>query len=99
MDSANHKWFKIGLQLGIPHHVLEANEKKEYPLSAIINYWLKENPTEPYVPIEWKSIVEALKLVEEAALANEISKECCLQEDSEVDEGKKQSLSCISHVR
>ena len=79
------KWFKIGIQLGIPRNKLEEFEGKEDPLSAVVDYWLRGNVK---TPISWKSIVEALKseYVGEPALAETISKKYC-QDPVKVEEG------------
>ncbi len=54
-------WFKIGVQLGIPHSKLLEFEEMRDPLAAVIDYWLKGNVTESASPISWNSIVTALK--------------------------------------
>ena len=50
--------------------------KQEDPLSAVIDYWLKGNRTEPVIFVSWKSIVGALEAdsVGETGLADEIRK-------------------------
>ena len=79
------KWFQIGIQLGIPHHVLEGFEKGNDPLSAVINYFLRGNTMEP---VAWKTIEKALKseAVGEPALAKQINKKYC-QHESETKKG------------
>ena len=77
------KWFRIGIQLGIPHYKLKEFEEERDPLSAIIEYWLNGNVLESAaVPISWKSIVAALKAdsVGEPGLAEQIYKKYCQQE-------------------
>ena len=68
-------------------------EKEVDPLSAVVNYWLQGNVTESVVPITWKSIVAALKAdsVQETALAEEIRKKYCQQEEKslQVEESQK----------
>ena len=72
-----HKWFKIGVQLGVPLHKLKEFEKEADPLSAVIDYWLNGNVEG--VLISWKSIVAALESshVDETGLAHRISKKYC----------------------
>ena len=85
LGTVSHKWIKIGIQLGIPHHVLKQFEDEKDPLSSAVNYWLKGNAMEPGVPISWKSIVAALKdsSVGEGGLAEELSKKYCQPQDTE----------------
>ena len=80
LATVNFKWFKIGIQLGLPRHVLKQFEKEDDPLSAVIDWWLNGN-ADPDVSISWSSIVEALrsKSVAEPGLATEINEERCLQ--------------------
>ncbi len=85
LGRASHKWFKIGILLGIPRHVLKQYEKEDDPLSAVIDYWLEGNAEATAAPISWYSITEALDSVKEAALADKISKKYCQQEDYKVD--------------
>ncbi len=77
------KWFEIGIQLGIPRSKLKEFEEERDPLSAVVDYWLSGNVTEPVVPICWKTIVNALRSehVGEPGLAEEISKKYCPQEE------------------
>ena len=77
-----HKWFKIGIQLGIPHNKLLEFQGSPDPLSAVIDYWLRGNVLESASPISWDSIVAALKTkyVGEPGLAEEIIKDYCKQE-------------------
>ena len=72
MGVVAHKWFKIGVQLGIPYNKLKEFEKEDDPLSAAVNYWLSGNVKE--VPVSWSSIVAALESshVGETGLANRI---------------------------
>ena len=72
-----HKWFKIGVQLGIPLHKLKEFEKEVDPLSVIIDYWLNGNGEG--VPVSWRSVVAALEssYVDETGLAHRISEKYC----------------------
>ena len=72
-----HKWFKIGIQLGIPHHKLKEFESERDPFSAAVNYWLNGNGEG--VPVSWRSIVAALEssYVDETGLAHRISEKYC----------------------
>ena len=74
-----HKWFKIGVQLGIPRHILKEFEKETDPLSAVIDYWLNGNVEDLEVPVSWRSVVAALESrhVMETGLANRISRKYC----------------------
>ena len=92
LERASYKWFKIGIQLGIPWETLKQFEKEHDPLSAVINYWLNRNVTESDVPISWHSIVSALKTVREAGLAEQIKAKYCQQESTEVEKGKISSV-------
>ena len=89
MGKASHKWFTIGVQLGIPHHVLKKFEKEDDPLSAVVNFWLEGNAKESGVPITWQSLVAALKddTVGEGGIADHISKEYCQLQEAK-DEGQ-----------
>ena len=72
----SHKWFTIGILLGIPHVTLKKFKvEEEDPLSAVINYWLRGNVVESAEPISWKTIVAVLNAIDEAGLAKEITKE------------------------
>ena len=78
------KWFKIGIQLGIPRGKLKEFEKEDDPLSAIIDYWLSGNVGEDD-PVSWRSIVAALESshVDEPGLANRISKKYCIDQSKQ----------------
>ena len=77
------KWFKIGVQLGIPRSKLQEFKKDEDPLSAVVDYWLRGNVTESVTPISWATIVKVLKskYVGEPGLAEKINKDYCQQEE------------------
>ena len=64
--------------------MLKKFEKEDDPLSAIVDYWLKGNETDPVVPISWDSLVVALKscTVGEAGLAEKIKETYCRHEGS-----------------
>lgn len=70
-----HKWFELGLALGIPIAKLEKITDNHYesPVKALIRvyrYWLAEKnglmPT-------WKSLVNALQKIDEYILSTSIS--------------------------
>ena len=86
LGEVTHKWFKIGVQLGISHSKLKDFEREVDPLSAVINYWLNDNVER--VPVSWNSVVEALKskYVGEAGLANKIRMEYCQKQDNFIEE-------------
>ncbi len=94
MGSIKTKWFNVGIQLGIPRSKLKEFEEERDPLSAVVDYWLEGNVTEPVVPISWKSIVAALisKHVGEPGLAEEISKKYCPHENATKSEGQSNKL-------
>ena len=77
LGNIQHKLFKFGIQLGIPHGKLKEFEKEADPLSTVVDYWLNGNVKG--VPVSWKSVVEALESshVDESGLANSISKKYC----------------------
>ena len=89
-----HKWFKIGVQLGISRGKLKEFEKEVDPLSAVIDYWLNDNVEDAEVPVSWKSIVAALKssYVGETGLANRISSKYCPMHQNEIE--RKGQNSC-----
>ena len=79
-----HKWFNIGIQLGIEYHVLKSFEQrhKDDPsrcLSETLYCWLKGNAGKSCV--KWETIVEALKSpsVHETGLAEKIFEDNQLQ--------------------
>ena len=96
-----HRWFKIGVQLGISRGKLkEFKEIEDDPFSAVINYWLNDNVEDTEVPVSWMSIVAALKssYVGETGLANRISSKYCRMHQNEI-ERKGQNLCSIISVR
>ena len=72
MDTASHKWYKIGIQLGVPKNKLDEFKKEEDPLSEVIYYWLNGNVKSDQVSLE--IIIRALETehVSERALATKI---------------------------
>ena len=80
LGEVTHKWFKIGIQLGISRGKLKEFEKEDDPLSAIIDYWLNGNVES--VPVSWRSVVAALESshVDETGLANRISSKYCCED-------------------
>ena len=82
-----HKWFKIGVQLGISRGKLKEFEKEVDPLSAVIDHWLNDNVEDTEVPVSWKSVVAALKssYVVETGLANRISSKYCHMHQNEME--------------
>lgn len=79
MGSVETKWFKIGIQLGIPRSKLQEFKGECDPLSAVVDYCLKGNERDSNSPFSWNVIVEALrsKYVGESGLAEQISKKYC----------------------
>ena len=103
LGKVGEKWYKIGVQLGIPAHILNKFKKEDDPLIAALSYWLAGNLTVPVIPISWKSIVAALKShsVEESGLAEDINKKYCEGESiHEIKRGtsifKKPLIPCYS---
>lgn len=86
LGSIEGKWYKIGIQLGIPHNKLQEFVKDVDPLSAVIDYWLKGNVTESVSPISWDTIVTALRsqYIGEHGLAEKINKAYCQLEGSAI---------------
>ena len=79
-----HRWFTIGIQLGVPHHKLKEFEKEEDSLSAVIDYCLRGNVEG--VPLSWISVVKALQSfhVGETGLAKRIKNKYCQNEGGNV---------------
>lgn len=94
LGTVKHKWLKIGVQLGIPYHVLEEFKEENDPLAAVINYWLNGNVEG--VKVCWESIITALKSphVEERGLAENIFIKYSKQSisSSQEDEGMHSSM-------
>ena len=76
LGSIKNKWLELGISFGIPRNKLEEFEEKRDPFSAVIDYYLKGNITDPPPPISWQFIVEALKseYVGEPGLGSQIHK-------------------------
>ena len=87
LGEVSHKCFKIGVQLGIPRHILKEFEKEIDPLSAVIDYWLNGNIEG--VPVSWRYVVAALESshVGEIGRANRISTKYCQQQNTIQDNG------------
>ena len=84
LGSVETKWFKIGVQLGIPRSKLQEFKKEDDPLSAVVDYWLRGNVPESDVPISWESIVKALRSVSvgEPGLADRITLKYCMDRET-----------------
>lgn len=100
LSSVEHKAYRIGLQLGVPHckMIVYKQQQGDDALSTAIDYWLRGNA--PDVPITWNSIVEALKShhVGEAGLAEAIAtKYCCHQEEPKGQISFFLSFSWVMH--
>lgn len=72
LGGISYKWFKIGVQLGIPFNTLKEYEKEDDPLSAVIDYWLKGNVSNEDCPISWQTLVTVLSSIGELGLAKQI---------------------------
>ena len=94
LGEIDHKWFKIGVQLGVPHGKLKGFEKEVDPLSAVINFWLSDNVEDTEVPVSWRSVVAALKssYVGETGLANSINSKYCHMHQNEMENKGKNFL-------
>ena len=94
-----HLWFKIGVQLGVPHHKLMEFQKLDDPLTVVIDYWLNGNVKE--VTISWKSIVAALKSdhVGETGLARRICKKYCQLQEDELKGEQGQYMIVSVHIQ
>ena len=79
LGKIKHKWFEIGIQLGISRGKLKEFKEEDDRLSAIIDYLLNGNVEG--VLVSWRSIVAALESshVGETGLANTIKKKYCQQ--------------------
>ena len=78
-----HKWFDIGIQLGISYHVLKGFEQqhKDNPyrcLSEMLHCWLNGNGN---CCVKWETIVEAIRSpsINETGLAERIFENNLLQ--------------------
>ena len=87
LGSLDHKWFQIGIQLGIPRNVLEKFEGVKDPLSAIIDFWLEGNVQDKDAPVTWATLAAALKSshVGAPAIAKRIMNKYCPSHSS-IDE-------------
>ena len=89
LGTVSQLWRQIGVQLGIPRHMLEQLEGTKDPLGGVVDCWLKGNAGEQAVPKTWKSVAAALRSphVGKPALANEIEREFCQSGDTKAEEG------------
>ena len=92
----HHKWFRFGIQLGIPYHALKQFEGEGDPLTATVDYWLKGNVPESVVRVPWNTIVSALMSIDERGLAHRISKKYRVQGTGEQAK-KGQNKPYFSH--
>ena len=76
-------WFKLGRQLGLPHHTLE-EVRLDYTVfgtarqrNEILQRWLTSDPA-----ASWQTLCAALKAMGETALADHISCCCCCSTDT-----------------
>ena len=75
LGSVIHKWFQIGVQLGVSEsklHQIESNHNTvERRFSEVISFWLNGNTQ---VATNWKSLVAILEssFVDEKGLANKL---------------------------
>ena len=74
--------------MGIPLHKLKEFEEEDDPLAAAIDYWLRGNVES--VPVNWKSIVDALKSghVDESGLAKRIASKYCSDHEGTNEDGE-----------
>ena len=83
--SVRHKWFNIGMQLGISSFqlkIIETNSPgSKERLQAMLEYWMN-NVVVPQP--SWKVLVNSLKVptVGESMLAKELEEEYCSPEDT-----------------
>lgn len=84
-----HKWKKIGVQLGIPYHMLKKFEKEDDPFLETVNFSLQGNAIESGVPLSWQAIVRALRdsTVEEDGVAEVIYRKYCQLRSNEKKTG------------
>ena len=90
LGRAAHKWFKIGIQLGIPYETLKKFEEEEDPFSAVMDHWLKGTSADVAIPVSWHSLMGVMKgdAVNELRLATKIRKKYCRPEVIKVDRGQ-----------
>ena len=76
--------------MGIPRSKLLEFQEGRDPLSAVIDYWLRGNVTEPVVSISWESVVATLKseYVGEPGLAEQVSRRYCQLGNTETEKGQ-----------
>lgn len=79
-----HRWFKLGVLMGISYHKLKEFKREEEPLAAVIDYGLKGN-IQKY-PFTWKSIVKVLIKLKESGLASRLEKKYCQDVLSRIDD-------------
>ena len=84
LGSVQHLYSPIGIQLGISHSKLMQFGKRDDPLSAVVDDWLRGN-AETSLPISWRSVADALesKHVGQRGLANTIREKYCQEEDQQ----------------
>ena len=97
------KWFDIGIQLRIEHHILKEFEQQytnnpSRCLSEMLQYWLKGNAVDGKSHVNWETIIEALKSrsIGETGLAEEIISDN-IQLQHTASERDSQSKSMPSH--
>ena len=80
LSEIKHKYYEIGTELGVDHHMLERFRKGgNDPLESCINYWLGGNIGG--APRTWNRMARALRssAVNESGIAKIISDKFCLK--------------------
>ena len=80
LGRVTYKWFKVGTQLGVPHHKLKEFQKENDPRAlASTCHYLISNGTTNGDPLTWECVVKALDSnhVGEHGLAMSIRKKFC----------------------
>ena len=93
LSAVETDWFDIGLQLGIKIDTLKSFETDKYNnrrrLTEVLSFWLKQNTD---IAVSWESIVNALRSVDQNALASDLEDEFInnRQESQEVESEMEQ---------
>ena len=86
--SIHHKWYNIGLQLGIAFTALDAIKANQRTTDECLTEMLKQWLTRDSPPPSWSGLVEALSSepVREERLARGLHAKYCATEEESVDQ-------------
>ena len=81
LGELQHKWYDLGIALGVPEHKLKEFKSTSSPFSETISYWLKGNCEGEGVPICWETVVKTLQtpLIGEFGLAKTLQAKYCAE--------------------